>query len=125
MKKVITSLTAGLLVLGAQSLFAQSTNTPPATDTPAGHHASAEQREARQKAMKLVGLSKEDLKGLSGEDRRSKIKEAVQKFMAAEKSKKEAGSFTSEDQANVDLVKKVFGGHHKAKDTASTTTSSN
>lgn len=116
MKKFITSLSLGLLMLGGPSLIAQSTNTPPdTTEKPAGHHAmSADQKKDRQEAMKILGLSHDELKGLSHQERADKIKDAVKKFMADEKAKKDAGTFTAEDQTNVDLVKKVFG-HKKAK----------
>lgn len=119
MKKLLTGLTAGLLMLGAPALLADSTtNTTSSatTEAPGQHKAqTAEQRKDRREAMKLVGLDAKELHGLSKEDRASKIKEAVQKFMSDEKAKKGAGTFTSEDQANVDLVKKVFAGHKKAK----------
>lgn len=116
MKKLVTSLTAGLLVLGAQSLFAQSTNSTPGTETPHAHKAlTAEQRQDRQKAMELIGLNRKDLKGLTPKERNDKIKEAVDKYLADEKAKKEAGTFTAEDQKNVDLVKKTFEHHKKSK----------
>ena len=63
MKKLITYLAAGLLVVGAQSLMAQSdTNSTP----PAKHHApTAEQQKERQAILKLIGLTPADLKDLS------------------------------------------------------------
>jgi hypothetical protein len=125
MKKVITCLTAGLLVIGAQSLRAQSsTNTTSSATTetpaaPAAHKAlTPEQRKERREAMKLIGLDAQDLKGLSREERADKVKDALEKFKADEKAKKDAGTFTSEDKDNVALVEKVFGHHHKPKPTA-------
>jgi len=119
MKKLLLCLTAGLLVLGAPALLADTTTNSTSsanTETPARHKgATPEQRKNRREAMKLLGLDAKELHGLSKEDRADKIKEAVRKFMADEKAKKTAGNFTSEDQANVDLVKKVFAGHKKAK----------
>jgi hypothetical protein len=122
MKKLMTCLTAGLLVLGAQSVLAQSTNTPATSDTPAAAHKemTPEQRKARQEALKLLGLSPKDLKDLSHKERADKIKEAADTYFAAFKAKKADGTATEQDKTDAEIVHKFIASlqHKKAKATA-------
>jgi hypothetical protein len=124
MKKLVSSLTAGLLVLGAQSLFAQTTTptTPGTSDTPAAHSGqTADQRKARQELMKILGLDPKELKGLSREDRAAKVKEAAKKYVADMKEKKAAGTLTADEKTDLAKVEKFLaGGHKKAKPAADT-----
>jgi hypothetical protein len=118
MKKIATYLAAGLLVVGAQSLMAQSSTnsvTPPSTQTPGHKDGTPEQRKDRQAMMKLLGLSKDDLKDLSPKERKAKIKETADKFVADWKAKKAGGTLTAEEQTNLDKVEKFLAnaGHKK------------
>jgi hypothetical protein len=116
MKKLITCLTAGLLVLGAQSLLAQTdTNSAPAT--PGAHQgATPEQREKRMGAiLKILDLNPADLKAMDPKDRQAKIKETAEKFVADLKAKKATGTLTDEEQTNLDKIQKFLAhGHKKA-----------
>jgi hypothetical protein len=118
MKKLITYLAAGLLVVGAQSLMAQSdTNSTP----PAKHHApTAEQQKERQAILKLIGLTPADLKDLSPKESKAKIKEAADKFVADLKAKKDSGTLTAEEQKRLDRVEKFLArkDHKKAQSPA-------
>jgi hypothetical protein len=119
MKKILTCLTAGLLIIGAQSVMAQtastttSTNAPSVTPGTKHHGANPEERKAM---MKLLGLAPADLKGLSPEDRKAKIKEAADKYIASMKAKQANGTLTDEQQADLEKVEKFAAhqGHKKA-----------
>jgi len=115
----MTYLAAGLLVVGAQTLSAQTaTNSTPATATTHGaHHGMT--AEQRKELMRIIGLSKEDLKDLSPTERRDKIKAASQKAMADFKAKKEAGTLTDKEKEDMELLAKSMG-HAKKKAPAST-----
>src|SRR5580700_7110938 len=101
MKRILTCLTAGLLVIGAQSLMAQaadstttSTNSAPALK----HRGNPEERKAM---MKILGLSKEDLKDLTPQERQAKVKETAQKYVTDMKAKKASGALTEEQEADL------------------------
>jgi hypothetical protein len=113
MKKIITYLAAGLLFVGAQSLMAQSTtnSTPPAK-----HQAlTPEQKEQRAALMKALDLTPADLKGLTGQERAAKMKEAATKVVADLKAKQASGALSAEDQTKLETVQKFLAhGHKKA-----------
>jgi hypothetical protein len=120
MKKLMTCLTAGLLVIGAQSLHAQSaTNSTPSTATPDKGRRDLTP-EQRREVMKLLGLSRADLKDLAPEERHAKIKEAGEKVMSEFKAKKESGTLTAEDKTHMELLHKFLGGGHKKAGAAGT-----
>jgi hypothetical protein len=116
MKKIITYLAAGLLIVGAQSLMAQSTST---NSTPGTTHKalSPEQRkEQRAALLKALNLTPADLKGLSREDQTAKMKEAANKVVTDLQAKKASGTLTADEQTQLETVQKFLahGGHHKA-----------
>ena len=113
MKKLITCLTAGLLVVGAQSLMAQSSTNSvnqPGTHTPGEHR-------DHLAILKLVGLTPADVKGLTREERQAKIKTAATNVVAELQAKKANGTLTTKEQADLDIVQKYLAhpGHKKAK----------
>ena len=112
MKKLITCLAAGLLVVGAQSLMAQSaTNSvnPPGAQTPGAHKGLA--------ILKLVGLTPADVKGLTPEERHARIKAAATTVAAELQAKKANGTLTAEGQIRLDRIEKFLAhaGHNKAQ----------
>jgi hypothetical protein len=113
MKKLITYMAAGLLVVGAQSLLAQSTNTnsvPPNTQTP-----GAQRRAHMAGILKLLGLKPADLKGLTREERQAKIKETANTVVAELQAQKAGGTLTAEGQTRLDRIEKFLAhaGHNK------------
>ena len=122
MKKLITCLTAGLLVVGAQSLQAQSTSTTTNSTpsvTPGDKHqgATPEQRKERMAhLLKALDLTQADLKSLSPEERHAKIKETAEKVVSDLKAKQTAGTLTAEGQKRLDFLEKFLAqaGHKKA-----------
>jgi hypothetical protein len=77
--------------------------------------AQAKRRQDRRKAMELIGLNPKDLKGLSPEDRRAKIKAAADPKIAALQEKKAAGTITADEQADLTLLQKLVHPGHKPK----------
>jgi hypothetical protein len=111
MKKLITCLTAGLLVVGAQSLMAQSSTNSvnqPGTHTPGEHR-------DHLAILKLVGLTPADVKGLTREERQAKIKQAATNVVAQLQAQKASGTLTAEGQIRLDRIEKFLahGGHNK------------
>jgi hypothetical protein len=117
MKRIlILTLAAGMLSAVTPALVAQvSTNTPGQNSTLTPDQ-RVKQREDRKKVMELLDLSPKELKGLSPEDRRAKIKEAADPKIAALKAKQANGTITADEQADLTLLEKfMHHGHHKAK----------
>jgi len=117
MKRIlILTLAAGMLSAVTPALMAQvSTNTPSQSSTLTPDQ-RAQQREDRKKVLELLDLSPKDLKGLSPEDRRAKIKEAAEPKIAALKQKKDNGTITADEQADLTLLQNfLHHGGHKAK----------
>lgn len=112
----MTCLAAGLLVIGAQSLVAQSTTnsaTTPNTQTPAEHKRMTP--EQRKELLKMLGLTPAELKGLSREDRQAKIKEAAEKVVTDLKAKQASGTLTTQEQTELEHIEKYLAhGHKKA-----------
>jgi hypothetical protein len=115
MKKLVTCLTAGLLVVGAQSLMAQSTTptsstistnsntvTAPGIQTPGEH----QNRERERILLRMLGLRPEDLKGLSREARLAKMKTAGENVVAELQAKQSAGTLTPEGQNRLEHVQR-------------------
>lgn len=115
MKKLMTCIAAGLLVIGAQRVCAETgTNSAPTTaPTPGAHHAGGMTAEQRKELMKVIGLTKEDLKDLTPAERRDKIKEAAQKALADLKAKQASGSLTEKQQDDLKLLQKFLAHGHK------------
>jgi hypothetical protein len=112
MRKLITCLAAVLLVVGAQSLMAQSaTNSTnqPGTQTPGKHKKNAD-------ILKLVGLTSADVKGLTPKERQEKIKAAATTVEAELQAKKASGTLTAEGQTRLDRIEKYLAhaNHTKA-----------
>ncbi len=120
MKKLITCLAAGLLVVGAQSLMAQSaTNSvnPPSPQTPGQHQGvNPEKRREHLAILKLLGLTPAELKGLTREERQAKIKATANNVVAELQAKKANGTLTAEGQTRLDRIEKFLAhaGHKKA-----------
>jgi len=102
---IILTLAAGLLSVGTPALVAQvSTNSPGQNGTP-NPDAHKKQME-RRKMMKLLGLTQQELKGLTPEDRRAKIKEATDQKIAELQQKKTDGTITTEEQSDLAFLEK-------------------
>jgi len=120
MKKLITCLTAGLLVIGAQSLMAQSATNPvnpPGAQTPGERQGmTPEQRREHLAILKLVGLTPADVKGLTRAERQARIKQAANNVAAELQAKKANGTLTAEGQTRLDRIEKFLAraGHKKA-----------
>ena len=121
MKKIITCLTAGLLVVGAQSLMAQSATNSPGTQTPGQHQgATPEQRKEQHLALlKILGLTQAELKPLTPAERQAKMKTAATNVVTELQAKKANGTLTAKEQSDLEIVQKYLGhgGHKKAKAT--------
>ena len=103
MKKLAIYLTAGLLVVGAQSLMAEdATTNSPATP---GQHAPHKDRGA---ILKLLGLTPADLKGLSKEERQAKIKSTAETVVAELQAKQTAGTLDAEGQERLTKIQKFL-----------------
>jgi hypothetical protein len=110
MKRIITCLTVGLLVVGGQSLMAQSSTNSvnqPGTHTPGQHKG--------QDILKLVGLTPADVKGLSHEARQAKIKQAATTLVAQLQAEKTAGTLTAEGQIRLDRLEKLLARLNRPK----------
>jgi hypothetical protein len=103
MKRLMTCLTAGLLMAGGQSLLAQTTtnSTPPTVQSPTHHHGDP------GAILRLVGLTRADVKGLDKEARQAKIKEAALNVQSELNAKKAAGTLTPEGQKRLDRIDKL------------------
>ena len=103
-----------MLSAGTPALLAQvSTNTPTQADTA---KPTPQQRQAdRKRLMKLLGLSGKDLKSLTAEERRSKIKEATDQKIAELKQEKTAGTLTADGQSDLAFLESREKHTHKSK----------
>ena len=116
----MTCLAAGLLVVGAQSLMAQSaTNSvnPPGAQTPGQHQGmTPQQRREHLALLKLLGLTPADLKGLTRAERQAKIKATATNLAAELQAKKANGTLTADGQIRLDRIEKFLAhaGHKKA-----------
>ncbi|HUD45683.1 MAG TPA: hypothetical protein VMR33_02580 [Candidatus Baltobacteraceae bacterium] len=101
MKRIlILTLASGLLSVGTPALLAQvSTNSPGQneTQTPSPH----KRQGGRQKMMKILGLTPQDLKGLTPEERHAKMKEATDQKVTELQQKKADGTITAEEQSDL------------------------
>ena len=120
MKKLVLCLTAGLLVIGAQSLLAQtsavvsSTATNTTTTTPGAHPARGDHERV---LLRMLGLKAEELKGLTREARLAKMKTAAQTVITELEAKQSAGTLTPEGQTRLEHIQKWLanaGTGHKA-----------
>ena len=109
MKKFITvSLAAGLLAICPSALRADDTTNSPATSAPTTTTTPTAPKKAlqRRELMSILGLTRADLKGLTTEDRNTKIKTLADKKITELEAKQTAGSITSKEQSNLALLKK-------------------
>ena len=115
MKRIVTYIAAGLLVISAQSLLAQSTATNSVPGTPGTHQ--GDRRERMEHLLKALDLTHADLKGLTPEERQTKLKERAEKVVADLKAKQTAGTLGAEGQKRLTFVENFLahaGKHHKA-----------
>ncbi len=106
MKRVlILTLAAGLISAGTPALLAQvSTNTPGQNES---QTSSLQKRQAdRRKLMKILALDPKELKGLTPQERRAKIKEATDQKIVELKQKKAGGTITAEEQSDLAFLEK-------------------
>jgi hypothetical protein len=91
-------LVAGLLIVSAPTFVVaqDSTNTPPAAPAAPAAHPHAGGQAA---LLKAIGLTREDLKGLSPEDRKAKVKSAADAKFAALKAKTDLTDAEKKDLA--------------------------
>ncbi len=115
------TVAAGFMAISSTSLFAyEPTNSVPSADRPVKKNADpAKRAEERRKLLAFVGLTQADLKGLSPEDKKAKVKAAVDAKITALEQKQSTGSLTTEEQTNLDKLKKLQ--QHQEKKTAKTT----
>jgi Spy/CpxP family protein refolding chaperone len=117
MKKLVTCIAAGLLVIGAQSLVAQTTTNSPTTP-PSGEH-QGQGKERMAALLKLLDLNPADMKALTPEERRAKMKERGQKIVADLQAKESAGTLTDEEKTRLEKVQKFLAhADHKKPATA-------
>ena len=92
MKTTLLSIIAGLLALGSPALLAQeaSTNKPPAAV-----HKNAAQTDKR---LEAIGLTRADLKGLTPDERKAKIKQATETKVTELNAKETAGTITDQEK---------------------------
>jgi hypothetical protein len=103
-------LTAGLLAFGSTTLLADTTtNEPPATTHHEGKHGGG-----NKEFLHAIGLTQSDLKGLSKEDRRSKIQSSAEAAETALKQKETAGTITDSEKTDLALIEKHLA-HGKKK----------
>ncbi len=115
-KLVIITMAAGFMAISSTSLFAyEPTNSVPSADQPVKKKVDPAKRiEERRKFLASVGLAQADLKGLSPQNRKAKVKAAVDAKISALEQKQSAGSLTTEEQTNLAKLKK-FEQHQVAK----------
>jgi hypothetical protein len=113
MKKLMTYLAAGLLVIGAQSLMAQSTTN----SAPANGVETAKPHRDRGAILRLVGLTPADVKGLTKEERQAKIKDAATTVQADLQAKKAAGTLTDKGQKRLDRIEKLLARLNRTAET--------
>ena len=114
MKRFITvSLTAGLLAIGSSALLADSATNSTANSAqtvtpsaPAKASDTEKKTQERRRFMALLGVGKGELKGLSPEDRKTKIKSLADKKISELEAKQTAGSITDKEQSDLSLLKK-------------------
>jgi hypothetical protein len=96
---VVITLAAGLLSAGTPALVAQvSTNSPGQNET----QSSKSQKQAdRHKLMGILGLDAKELKGLTPQERRAKIKDASDQKITELQQKKTAGTITPQEQSDL------------------------
>jgi hypothetical protein len=129
MRKWITVLlAAGLLTICPSSLRADvTTNSTPnpgqiTTDTPGAGKKGLDAKNKgaqRREIIALLGMKRSDLKGLTPEERTSKLKSAADKKIAELETKKAAGSLTDKEESNLTLLKKFERHAHAKKKTDS------
>ncbi|HEX3720578.1 MAG TPA: hypothetical protein VH595_21715 [Verrucomicrobiae bacterium] len=116
MKRIlILTLAAGMLSIVTPALMAQVSTNTPGQNTTQNPDLRAQRREEHRKVMELLGLNQKDLKALSPEDRRAKIKEAADPKIAALEQKKADGTITAEEQSDLTLLQKAVHHGKKAK----------
>lgn len=116
MKRIfILILAAGMISAVTPALMAQVSTNSPGQNTTQNPDLRAQRREEHRKVMALLGLSPKDLKGLSPEDRRAKIKDAADPKIAALEQKKADGTITAEEQSDLTLLQRLVHHGHKAK----------
>ncbi len=116
MKRIlILSLAAGMLSVGTPALLAQvSTNSTgqTVTQTPTGQERAAN----RHKLLKLLGLDAKELKALTPEERRTKIKDATDQKIAQLQQQKADGTITADGQSDLAFLQNSLK-HGKRKPT--------
>jgi len=56
--------------------------------------------------LPAIGLTRTDMQGLSQEERRAKVKDAMEKKVAELKAKKDAGTLTDQDKKDFMIIEK-------------------
>lgn len=124
MKRILTYVAAGLLLIGAQSLMAQSTTN--SVPTKPGAH-QGDRRERMEHLLKILDLKREDLKGLTPQERQAKIKDRAETVVSDLKAKQSAGTLSDEGQKKLKFLENYLahaGKHHNKSEGATTPTSS-
>jgi hypothetical protein len=107
-KQLFIYMTVGALSWTAPVLMAQSTNNASTTDSQAQH------KQDRQELLRIVGLTRADLKDLSPEDRKAKVKEAVETKVSELKKLKADGPITPAQEQDLAFLQSHAGHHKKA-----------
>lgn len=111
-KHILVYLTAGTLAWVAPAVMAQSSTD---NSTPSAQTSTAEHRKHdRQELMRIIGLSREDLKGLSKEERQTKISDAIKAKISELEKKKTDGTITPDETKDLAFLKHHSPHHKKA-----------
>jgi uncharacterized protein (DUF305 family) len=110
-RNLFLCLTAGLLAWTAPALVAQSTNAP---STLQNQTPTADRRANRKELLRILGLDAQDLKSMTPEDRRAKIKDATAQKLSELKQEKDAGTITDQGQKDLAFLQAHMGHHAKA-----------
>jgi len=109
-RTTLVCITSALLAFATPALTADTTtNEAPATV----HHEG--KRGDNRAFLHAIGLTAADLKGLSKEDRRSKIESAAESTEAALKQKETAGTITDQEKTDLAMIEKRLA--HAKKNT--------
>ncbi|MDB6028142.1 MAG: hypothetical protein JWM68_4365 [Verrucomicrobiales bacterium] len=105
MKTKLVYVLAGAIALGFTT-FSKAEDKKP-EGRPEGHQRGGNfTPEQREKMLKEIGLTPDDVKGLSDEARRAKIKEAGEKKMTELQKKKTDGTITDQEKESLERMEK-------------------
>src|ERR1700761_7173622 len=103
MKRItLFSIVAGLLAASAPALRAEP--------APTNQTSVLERRAENQRVMQIIGLNRAELRGLSPEDRREKMRTAIEAKISELKQKETNGSLSPQEKTDLAVLEKRV--HH-------------